>query len=85
MTTILPNPGELLGQTSTTFEIHFPMQNPGTGEWAMYCHGEYKTLQEAKDEAQEAFVGQRYAIVQRFNKVLVDKIGTRPRPKKKAA
>jgi hypothetical protein len=85
MTTILPNPGELLGQTSTTFEIQFPIQNPGTGEWAMYVHGEYKTLAEAKADAEECFVGRRYVILQRFNKVLADKVGTRPRPKKKAA
>jgi hypothetical protein len=85
MTTELPDPGELLGQTSTTFEILYPVQNPGTGEWAMYRAEEFKTLKEARAYAAECFVGQRYTIVQRFNKVLEDKIGVRPRPKKKAA
>jgi hypothetical protein len=78
-------PPSVWGERTTTFEILFLIQEPRTGEWAWYSyHEEFKSLEAAKDAANADYAGQRYAIVERRNKVLVDHDPAR-RSRKKAA
>lgn len=67
-------PPSVWGQRTVTYEIIVLIQDPADGSWDWYSHhDEYKTRDEAKAAAEEAsYADDRWAILERRNKVVVD-------------